>query len=193
MPVADVASLSRFRQIPARITGNWLLATATATDYRHLALIISTGTTTLWRTRSAVLPRIRSFRKRWPWVDIAIRSTCSASATRTSSVAGIAQREVRARGEARRGELLLDPLQVGAVLLHLLGLAQLQLVVVRAPPSRRRRGRAAATRRSASRAAGRDRATVRSASEFSMATRMWLYMQITRRRSARAARRSGRR
>ena len=39
------------------------------------ALTISTGIVTRWRTRSAVLPRIRSFRKRWPCVDIAIRST----------------------------------------------------------------------------------------------------------------------
>ena len=60
----------------------------------------------------------------------------------------IAHRELGFDGAARVPvELAAQLLEVGAIRFHLLRLAQLELIEVAAPPSRRRRGRAAARRR----------------------------------------------
>ena len=60
-----------------------------AANLRHAwARSSSTGTRTVWRTLSTVVPCTISERKRWPCVDIAIRSTRSSAAMRMISVAG---------------------------------------------------------------------------------------------------------
>ena len=92
------------------------------------ALTINTGIVTLCRTRSAVLPRIRSLRKRWPCVDMAIRSTCSSCATLTSSVAGSPSARRPCAFEAALGQLVAKPLQVGAIVSDLLRLAELEIL-----------------------------------------------------------------
>ena len=109
------------------------------------------------RTRSAVVPWSTSARKRWPCVDIAIRST---------DVVCPPRGRARWRGRPSRvPECAVTPdrrspgaaLQVGAIRLHLLRLAQFELRRSSAPPIRRQRARAAARRPSDARDGSRGR------------------------------------
>src|SRR5688572_8221402 len=54
----------------------------------HCARRSRTGILTMCRTLLTVVPRSRSLKKRWPCVDMAMRSTLRSSASRISSVAG---------------------------------------------------------------------------------------------------------
>ena len=90
---------------------------------------------TRWRTRSAVAPWMTSERKRWPCVDIAMRSTLLFVGGADQLLGGIAERQLRADGEALRGEIRLEALEVRAVRFHLLRLAQLQLIEVARRPA----------------------------------------------------------
>ena len=105
-----------------------------------------------------------------------MRSTCSSLRDLDQLGRRIADREAAARVEAALGELVAELLQVVAVVADLLGLAELEIVEMpRRPPVghvHEQQPRAASAAASCSMCVS----TARSASECSMATRMWLYM-----------------
>ncbi len=89
-----------------------------------------TGIFTRCRTRSTVVPLTTSARKRWPCVDMAIRSTPSACDSANQLGRRIAHRQLAADREALASQRRLERRQVLAVGAHLFRFAQLEIVEV---------------------------------------------------------------
>src|SRR4029453_12811313 len=82
---------------------------------RAWARTIRTGMVTRWRTRSAVLPRSRSLKKRWPCGGNGLLCHLFRVGALNRLGGGGAEREPAADVEAALGELLAELLQVGPV------------------------------------------------------------------------------
>ena len=73
--------------------------------------------------------------KRWPCVDIAIRSTLPGFRDANQLVGGIAFRQLRVTVRPSAVSSPRTPFEIGAVVLHLLRLAQVQLIEVARDPA----------------------------------------------------------